>query len=83
MGGGISAVELRTEIAEVAARVTWVAPRPPRFTGGEFTAEHGRRASRLWNGGYGSSASTIGAGRAGRSAARTVYHQLQAADPAA
>lgn len=43
VGGGISAVELLTEISEVA-RTTWVTRRPPRFTDQEFTPEAGRAA---------------------------------------
>ncbi|MFR9728182.1 NAD(P)-binding domain-containing protein [Saccharopolyspora sp. MS10] len=43
VGGGISAVELLTEIAEVGA-TTWVTRRPPVFGDREFTPELGRRA---------------------------------------
>ena len=43
VGGGISAVELLTEIAEVAG-TTWVTRRPPVFTGTEFSPDDGRVA---------------------------------------
>ncbi len=43
VGGGISAVQLLTEIAEVAT-TTWVTRRPPEFTGAVFTPERGRMA---------------------------------------
>ncbi|MCA1186258.1 MULTISPECIES: NAD(P)-binding domain-containing protein [unclassified Saccharopolyspora] len=43
VGGGISAVELLTEIAEVAT-TTWVTRRPPVFGDAEFTPDAGRRA---------------------------------------
>lgn len=43
VGGGISAVELLTEIAEVA-ETTWVTRRPPVFSDVEFTPDIGRRA---------------------------------------
>ena len=43
VGGGISAVELLTEIAEVTT-TTWVTRRPPVFGDAEFTADAGRRA---------------------------------------
>lgn len=43
IGGGISAVELLSEISQVA-ETTWVTRRPPEFTGTEFTSEHGRLA---------------------------------------
>lgn len=43
VGGGISAVELLTEISEVTT-TTWVTRRPPVFTGSEFTPEDGRAA---------------------------------------
>ncbi|GII96059.1 FAD-dependent oxidoreductase [Sinosporangium siamense] len=42
VGGGISAIELLTEISTVAAEATWVTRRPPEFTGREFTPEYGR-----------------------------------------
>ncbi|WP_093176205.1 NAD(P)-binding domain-containing protein [Sinosporangium album] len=41
VGGGISAVELLTEISAVAS-TTWVTRRPPEFTGEEFTPDKGR-----------------------------------------
>jgi hypothetical protein len=43
VGGGTSAVQLLTEIAEVAAETTWVTRRPPVFYEGPFTQEDGRR----------------------------------------
>jgi cation diffusion facilitator CzcD-associated flavoprotein CzcO len=43
VGGGISAVQLLTEIAEVA-RTTWVTRRPPEFTDAVFTPQRGRMA---------------------------------------
>ncbi len=43
VGGGISAVQLLTEIAEVA-ETTWVTRRPPEFTDAVFTPERGRMA---------------------------------------
>jgi cation diffusion facilitator CzcD-associated flavoprotein CzcO len=43
VGGGTSAVQLLTEIAEVAAGTTWVTRRPPMFHERPFTPEHGRR----------------------------------------
>ncbi len=43
VGGGTSAVQLLTEIAEVAS-TTWVTRRPPTFRPGPFTAELGRAA---------------------------------------
>ncbi len=46
VGGGTSAVQLLTEIAEVAD-TTWVTRRPPVFREGPFTAEHGRRVVAL------------------------------------
>lgn len=42
VGGGSSAVQLLTEIAEVAD-TTWVTRRPPVFLDEPFTEEHGRR----------------------------------------
>lgn len=42
VGGGLSAIELLTEISAVA-ETTWVTRREPEFTGTEFTAERGRR----------------------------------------
>lgn len=42
VGGGTSAIQLLTEIAEVAD-TTWVTRRPPVFIEGPFTEEHGRR----------------------------------------
>ena len=44
VGGGTSAVQLFTEIAEVAADITWVTRRPPEFHEGPFTREDGRAA---------------------------------------
>jgi cation diffusion facilitator CzcD-associated flavoprotein CzcO len=41
VGGGTSAVQLLTEIAEVAD-TTWVARRPPVYRDGPFTVEQGR-----------------------------------------
>lgn len=41
VGGGTSAVQLLTEIAEVAD-TTWVTRRPPVFREGPFTEDHGR-----------------------------------------
>jgi cation diffusion facilitator CzcD-associated flavoprotein CzcO len=41
VGGGASAVQLLTEIAEVAS-TTWVTRRPPVFRDGPFTADYGR-----------------------------------------
>ncbi|HEX4705564.1 MAG TPA: FAD-dependent oxidoreductase [Pseudonocardiaceae bacterium] len=41
VGGGASAVQLLTEIAEVAT-TTWVTRRPPVFRDGPFTADYGR-----------------------------------------
>ncbi|RCW44433.1 cation diffusion facilitator CzcD-associated flavoprotein CzcO [Halopolyspora algeriensis] len=43
VGGGISAVELLSEISRVAT-TTWATRRPPVFTGTEFTSEDGRAA---------------------------------------
>ncbi len=42
VGGGISAVQLLLEVAEVAS-TTWVTRRPPVFREGPFDAEAGRR----------------------------------------
>ncbi|CAM2822737.1 NAD(P)-binding domain-containing protein [Saccharomonospora xinjiangensis] len=42
VGGGTSAVQLLTEIADVAEGTTWVTRRPPVFHEGEFTPEYGR-----------------------------------------
>src|SRR5699024_1082094 len=44
VGGGTSAVQLFTEIADVAADMTWVTRTPPRFRDGPFTREAGRAA---------------------------------------
>ncbi|GAB3493029.1 NAD(P)-binding domain-containing protein [Amycolatopsis cihanbeyliensis] len=46
VGGGTSAVQLLTEIAEAGrpASTTWVTRRPPVFHEGSFTPEHGRAA---------------------------------------
>lgn len=44
VGGGTSAVQLFTEIADVAAEMTWVTRTPPRFRDGPFTREAGRAA---------------------------------------
>lgn len=44
VGGGTSAVQLFTEIAAVAADITWVTRRPPEFHEGTFTREDGRAA---------------------------------------
>lgn len=43
VGGGISAVELLSEIGEVTT-TTWATRRPPVFTGAAFTPEDGRAA---------------------------------------
>jgi cation diffusion facilitator CzcD-associated flavoprotein CzcO len=43
VGGGTSAVQLLTELAEVA-RTTWVTRRPPVFRSGPFNEEWGREA---------------------------------------
>jgi thioredoxin reductase len=43
VGGGISGVQLLTEISRVA-RTTWVTRTPPRFREGPFDADAGRRA---------------------------------------
>jgi hypothetical protein len=42
VGGGTSAVQLLTEIAQVAT-TTWVTRRPPVFRDGPFTEDHGRQ----------------------------------------
>jgi cation diffusion facilitator CzcD-associated flavoprotein CzcO len=42
VGGGASAIQLLTEIAEVAAGTVWVTRRPPEFTDRPFDAEWGR-----------------------------------------
>jgi cation diffusion facilitator CzcD-associated flavoprotein CzcO len=42
VGGGVSAVQLMVEIADVAASTTWVTRRPPVFRDGPFTPDHGR-----------------------------------------
>ncbi|WP_053205033.1 flavin-containing monooxygenase [Jiangella muralis] len=42
VGGGHSAAHVLSEIADVAASVTWVTRRPPDFRGGEFTRADGR-----------------------------------------
>ena len=47
VGGGTSAVQLLTEIADVAAGTTWVTRRPPDFREGPFTPERGRAAVAL------------------------------------
>src|SRR5699024_1272792 len=44
VGGGTSAVQLFTEIADVAADMTWVTRTPPRFRDGPFNREAGRAA---------------------------------------
>lgn len=44
VGGGTSAVQLFTEIAEVAAEMTWVTRRRPEFRMGPFTRDDGRAA---------------------------------------
>src|SRR5699024_3353083 len=44
VGGGTSAVQLFTEIADVAADMTGVTRTPPRFRDGPFTREAGRAA---------------------------------------
>lgn len=41
-GGGHSAAHVLSEIADVAASVTWVTRRPPEFRHGEFSPETGR-----------------------------------------
>ncbi len=46
VGGGTSAVQLLTEIAEVTS-TTWVTRRPPRFRDEPFTREDGRAAVAL------------------------------------
>lgn len=43
VGGGSSAVQLLTEIAEVARDTAWVTRRPPVFRDGPFTEDHGRQ----------------------------------------
>ena len=43
IGGGISAVELLSEIS-VLAHTTWITRRPPVFTGQEFSPDDGRAA---------------------------------------
>lgn len=42
VGGGASAIQLLTEIAQVAADTVWVTRRPPEFTDKPFDAEWGR-----------------------------------------
>lgn len=42
VGGGASAIQLLTEIADVAASTVWVTRRPPEFTTRPFDAEWGR-----------------------------------------
>ncbi|HEX6336827.1 MAG TPA: NAD(P)-binding domain-containing protein [Jiangellaceae bacterium] len=42
VGGGASAIQLLTEIAQVAAGTVWVTRRPPEFTERPFDAEWGR-----------------------------------------
>ncbi len=42
VGGGASAIQLLTEIAEVAAGTVWVTRRPPEFTDKPFDAKWGR-----------------------------------------
>jgi cation diffusion facilitator CzcD-associated flavoprotein CzcO len=42
VGGGASAIQLLTEIAEVAAGTVWVTRRPPEFMDKPFDAEWGR-----------------------------------------
>ncbi|TDD67663.1 NAD(P)/FAD-dependent oxidoreductase [Jiangella aurantiaca] len=42
VGGGNSAAHILSEIADVAASVTWVTRRPPEFRSGEFSPEVGR-----------------------------------------
>ncbi len=47
VGGGTSAVQHLLEIAEVAARTTWVTRRPPVFRDGSFGEAEGRAAVAL------------------------------------
>nr|WP_216094555.1 FAD-dependent oxidoreductase [Jiangella alba] len=42
VGGGHSAAHVLSEVADVAASVTWVTRRPPEFRGGDFTQADGR-----------------------------------------
>lgn len=42
VGGGHSAAHVLSEVADVAAAVTWVTRRPPEFRSGEFSPEIGR-----------------------------------------
>nr|WP_232827633.1 NAD(P)-binding domain-containing protein [Jiangella endophytica] len=42
VGGGHSAAHVLSEVADVAASVTWVTRRPPEFRGGDFTPDDGR-----------------------------------------
>lgn len=42
VGGGITAIQLLTELADAGARTTWVTRRPPQFREGPFTREYGR-----------------------------------------
>lgn len=81
VGGGISAVQLLDEVSRVAT-TTWVTRREPDFRTGPFDENAGRRATRVAGEprvhlvGYGPSASTIGANRAGAAAARELTSQL-------
>ena len=42
VGGGITAIQLLTELADAGARTTWVTRREPQFREGPFTREYGR-----------------------------------------
>jgi cation diffusion facilitator CzcD-associated flavoprotein CzcO len=42
VGGGITAIQLLTELSEVGASTTWVTRRPPVFREQPFTREYGR-----------------------------------------
>ena len=42
VGGGITAIQLLTELSEVGASTTWVTRRPPVFHDEPFTREYGR-----------------------------------------
>lgn len=42
VGGGITAIQLLTELAEAGAATTWVTRRPPVFRDQPFTREYGR-----------------------------------------
>ena len=42
VGGGITAIQLLTELAQAGASTTWVTRRPPEFRDQPFTREYGR-----------------------------------------